>query len=46
MGTLNKTMASMIGLGVGIAATMASRRSNMMNGRNMKRMRKQIKKMF
>ncbi|WP_421380057.1 YrzQ family protein [Bacillus salacetis] len=46
MGTLNKTMASMIGFGAGIAATMYSRRSNMMSGRNMKKMRKQIKKMF
>nr|WP_156791525.1 YrzQ family protein [Bacillus sp. SG-1] len=43
---MNKTVASMIGFGVGIAATMASRRSNMMNGRNMKKMRRQVKKMF
>ncbi len=43
---MNKTMASMIGFGAGIAATMFSRRSDMMNGKSMKKMRKQMKKMF
>jgi hypothetical protein len=36
----------MIGFGAGIAATVMTRRSNMMSGRNMKKMRKQMKKMF
>lgn len=43
---MNKTMVSMLGFGAGIAATVASRRSNMMNGKSMKKMRKQMKKMF
>ncbi|WP_216663281.1 YrzQ family protein [Bacillus haikouensis] len=43
---MNKTFASIVGFGAGIAASIYSQRSNMMNQKQMKRLRKQMKKMF
>ncbi|MEL3974431.1 YrzQ family protein [Rossellomorea oryzaecorticis] len=46
MSFLNRTFASIVGFGAGIAASIYSQRSNMMNRKQMKRFRKQMKKMF
>ncbi|PFA64503.1 DUF3918 domain-containing protein [Bacillus sp. AFS015802] len=46
MSFLNKTFASIVGFGAGIAASIYSQRSNMMSQKQMKRIRKQVKKLF
>ncbi|MGR3765145.1 YrzQ family protein [Rossellomorea sp. NS-SX7] len=43
---MNRTFASIVGFGAGIAASIYSQRSNMMNRKQMKRLRRQMKKMF
>ncbi|QWC21786.1 YrzQ family protein [Bacillus haikouensis] len=46
MSFLNRTFASIVGFGAGIAASIYSQRSNMMNRKQVKKLRKQMKKMF
>ncbi|MCM3161885.1 MULTISPECIES: YrzQ family protein [Metabacillus] len=43
---MNRTLTSLITMGVGAAAYHLSRNTNMMNNRSMKKMRKRVMKMF
>ncbi|PGT81907.1 YrzQ family protein [Bacillus sp. AFS040349] len=43
---MNRTLTSLITMGVGAAAYHFSRNTNMMNNRSMKKMRKRVMKMF
>ncbi|RLQ98118.1 YrzQ family protein [Falsibacillus albus] len=43
---LNKTIASLIGFGAGIAATVYSQRQDYMDGKQWKRMRRKMKRAF
>ncbi|WP_419160650.1 YrzQ family protein [Rossellomorea sp. BNER] len=43
---MNKTFASIIGFGAGIATSVYSNRSNMFSKRNWKKLRKQMRKAF
>ncbi|WP_347319259.1 YrzQ family protein [Rossellomorea sp. RS05] len=43
---MNRAFSSIVGFGAGIAASIYSQRSNMLNRKQMKRFRKQVKKLF
>ncbi|PMC39724.1 DUF3918 domain-containing protein [Bacillus sp. UMB0899] len=43
---MNRTLTSLVSLGLGAVAYRYARNTNMMNNRSMKKMRKRITKMF
>ncbi|MFD2681378.1 YrzQ family protein [Bacillus seohaeanensis] len=43
---MNKTLLSVLGFGAGVAATMYSSKSDMLNKRQMKKLRRQVKRIF
>ncbi|MBE3570438.1 MAG: YrzQ family protein [Bacillales bacterium] len=43
---MNKTMVSLLGFGAGVAASAWAGRSSMLNQRQMRKLRKRVRKMF